>query len=154
MGGITWRIALHYGPPTLFEFALAGPSAHARCQSDDRSDEAIVDDCVNEAEISLLLGVSELGSVWPTLDIWERSENWTGEWSEKGEKWFQSHIHNVSVGSPTSILTRQQWKSKFRQHTVASLKKTNRLGTEVHAEAVCVQLVELYPPATSIDLDS
>jgi hypothetical protein len=101
MGGILWHIALHYGPSGLFASAISAPSTDIslHLHFDHTVDLTMVDDRVTKAEIVLLLGVTKSGSVWPTLDIWERHELWFGEWSAKAKRWFQSHIQQIDTSS-------------------------------------------------------
>lgn len=154
MGGILWRIALHYGPSQLFASAISGPSSDAlnlnRCEAHD----ALVDDCVSDEDISLLLGVTDRGSVWPTLDLWEKNENWSGEWGEKCERWFTGRIREIARGSPSAMLTRQQWKATVRHRTLTAFKSHRTLGTEAHAAWVCSELETLFPPPEPLALES
>ncbi|KAG2107600.1 hypothetical protein DEU56DRAFT_688819, partial [Suillus clintonianus] len=116
MGGILWRIALHYGPSGFFSSAISVPSADAslHLHFDQGADPTVVDDRLSDAEISLLLGITENGSIWPTLEIWEKNEHWSGEWNAKAERWFQAHIREISTGSHFAIRTRKQWKATVR----------------------------------------
>lgn len=101
MGGILWHIALHYGPSGLFASGILAPSIDIslHLHFDHMVDLTMVDNCVTEAEIALLLSVTENRSVWPTLDIWQRHEIWFGEWNARTERWFQSHIRQIDTGS-------------------------------------------------------
>ncbi|KAG1863907.1 hypothetical protein F4604DRAFT_1929029 [Suillus subluteus] len=147
MGGIIWRIALHYGPAGLFATAISGPSIDAavHLHFDEGGDRTTLDDRVSKAEISLLLGIAENGSIWPTLDIWERNEHWSGEWSAKAERWFQSRIRQIETSSHFSLRTRKQWKAAIRRHTAAASSNSGTVGTEAHAARVCLELDELFP---------
>ncbi|KAG2082630.1 hypothetical protein BD769DRAFT_1300352, partial [Suillus cothurnatus] len=96
MGGIVWRIALHYGPSELFASAISGPSSDATTLIHCESHETLVDDYVSDEDISLLLGITDRGSLWPTLDLWEKNENWSGEWGAKSERWFTARIREIA----------------------------------------------------------
>lgn len=108
-------------------------------------DLTMVDNCVTEAEIALLLSVTENRSVWPTLDIWQRHEIWFGEWNARTERWFQSHIRQIDTGSHFSLLSRKQWKSSIRCHTMGAFTNFRTVGTEAHVKWVCDQLDDLFP---------
>ncbi|KAG2031211.1 hypothetical protein BDR03DRAFT_1016298 [Suillus americanus] len=145
MGGIMWRIALHYGPPKLFALAISGPSSNASMLIHCESHNSLVDDTVSDEDISLLLGITDCGSLWPTLDLWEKNENWSGEWGAKSERWFTAHIREIARGSPSTVLSRQQWKSAIRRHTVTAFNSHRTFGTEAHADWVCSELEILFP---------
>jgi hypothetical protein len=153
MGGIVWRIALHYGPSELFASAISGPSSDATTLIHCESHETLVDDYVSDEDISLLLGITDRGSLWPTLDLWEKNENWSGEWGAKSERWFTARIREIARGSRSAILTRQQWKAAVRRHTVTAFNNICTVGTEAHAAWVCSQLEELFPPPESLALE-
>ncbi|KAG1885362.1 uncharacterized protein F5891DRAFT_905367, partial [Suillus fuscotomentosus] len=98
MGGIIWRIALHYGPDHLFSAALSGPSTDAYVHGNIQRNGTHIDDAVFPQDIQLLLGVAaDNSSLWPPLDIFDRYQKWTGEWTALWETWFMdrvSMIHN------------------------------------------------------------
>ncbi|KIK36125.1 hypothetical protein CY34DRAFT_16598 [Suillus luteus UH-Slu-Lm8-n1] len=152
MGGLLWRIALHYGPSELFASAISGPSSDAsklfRCEAHD----TLVDDTVSDEDINLLLGITDRGSIWPTLDLWEKNENWAGEWGARSERWFTARIREIERSSLSAILTRQQWKSAIRRHTVTAFKSDRTFGTEAHAAWVCSELETLFPPSEPLTL--
>ncbi|KAG2038741.1 hypothetical protein BDR03DRAFT_1009492 [Suillus americanus] len=152
MGGVIWRIALHYGPAGFFAAASSGPSVDAtvHLHFDEGDDHTTVDDRVSEAEIALLLGITENGSIWPTLDIWERNEHWCGEWNAKSERWFQFRIRQIESSAHFSLHTRKQWKAAIRRHTARAFSNSGTVGTEAHAERVCLELDELFPLPESI----
>lgn len=154
MGGLLWRIALHYGPSELFAAAISGPSSNAskliRCEAHG----TLVDDAVSDEDIDLLLGVTDRGSIWPTLDLWEKNENWAGEWGAKSERWFTARIREIERHSLSAILTRQQWKCAIRRHTVTAFKSDHTFGTEAHAAWVCSEIEALFPPSEPLSLDN
>jgi hypothetical protein len=105
MGGILCCIALHYGLSQLFESAILGPLNDALNLIHCEAHDALVDGCVSDEDISLLLGVTDCGGIWPTLDLWQTNENWSGECSKKSERWFTAHVREIARGSPSAILT-------------------------------------------------
>lgn len=149
-----WCIVLHYEPFQLFESAIPGPSSNALNLIDCKAHDTLVDDCVSDKDISLLLGVTNHGSIWPTLDLWQNNKNWSGEWSKKLERWFTAHMREIDRGSPLVILTQQQWKVAVCRHTVMTFNNICMLGIEAHAAWVCSQSAEFFPPSLTLTLES
>ncbi|KAG2045764.1 hypothetical protein BDR06DRAFT_351799 [Suillus hirtellus] len=116
LGGILWRIALQFGPNTLVQEALAGPSLAVTLWRSGESVGNLWDDYVTPEEIKTLLGHSYSGSesCWPPIDIWDSSKKWTGFWSDADEAWFQSHLANLSSGNLQAPKSRRTWKTCFR----------------------------------------
>ncbi|KAG2028402.1 hypothetical protein BDR03DRAFT_1019859 [Suillus americanus] len=109
MGGILWRIALHYGPPSLLSAALSGPSTDSYMHYHVDHAGPHIDDTVTQADIDLLLGVTSKGSFWPTLDIWAKSQKWHGEWSVENESWFQERLRVMHSLKKEAVVKRGQW---------------------------------------------
>lgn len=76
MGGILWRITLHYGLKSLFAAALAEPSTNAYVHGHVNCIGGEIDDIVSGADIALLLSTTEDFSLWPPADIFEMYEKW------------------------------------------------------------------------------
>ncbi|KAG1893740.1 uncharacterized protein F5891DRAFT_985561 [Suillus fuscotomentosus] len=116
VGGIIWRIALQFGPKTLIQEALSGPSSDVtRWKSGETLDD-LWDDTVTPAELEILLGQGLENSVtcWPPHDIWTSSTRWSGFWSEKDEAWFQLQLANLSSGNTEAPKTRKDWKRFYK----------------------------------------
>ncbi|KAG1722587.1 uncharacterized protein EDB91DRAFT_1004895, partial [Suillus paluster] len=98
LGGILWRIALQFGPNTLVQEALAGPSSAVTLWGSGESVGNLWDNFVTPEEINTLLGRSHSGSesCWPPNDLWDSSKKWKGFWSDADEAWFQLHLVNLS----------------------------------------------------------
>ncbi|KAG1818941.1 hypothetical protein EV424DRAFT_1539897 [Suillus variegatus] len=145
MGGLVWRIALHYGPPDLFSAALSPPSTDATLHLHFDRFGSDIDDRVTDGEIDLLLGITDRGSLWPTPDLWWRWQKWQGEWSEDLERWFQERIAVMTSRPLSALLTHARWKSSIRRHTQVALEDPSTVGTEAHAAWLCTELTRLYP---------
>lgn len=116
VGGIIWRIALQFGPNTLIQEALVGPSSDVtRWKSGETLDD-LWDDTVTPAELEILSGQGLEHSVtcWPPHDIWTSSTRWSGFWSEKDESWFQLQLANLSSGNTEAPKTRKDWKRFYK----------------------------------------
>lgn len=116
VGGIIWRIALQFGPNTLVQEALAGPSSDiTRWKSGEMLDD-LWDDMVTPAELEVLLGQGLESSVtcWPPHDIWTSSTRWSGYWLEKDESWFQLQLANLSSGNANAPKSRKDWKQFYK----------------------------------------
>lgn len=149
MGGILWRIALHYGPKSLFAAALSGPSTDAYVHGHVNRIGGEIDDMVTDADIALLLGTTEGFSLWPPADIFERYEKWQGEWSHEWEAWFQKRLQGIQSRDKSLFLTRQKWIKYRRRHTVKAYNDPEQVGSEGHAARLCTQADQLYPPTES-----
>ncbi|KAG2030460.1 hypothetical protein BDR03DRAFT_1017098 [Suillus americanus] len=132
MGGLVWRIALHYGPPGLFSAALSPPSTDAALHLHFDRFGSEIDDRVTDGEIDLLLGITDRGSIWPTPDLWRRWQKWQGEWSEDLERWFQERITAMASRPQSSLLTHAQWKSSIRRHTLVALEDASTIPTRLY----------------------
>lgn len=115
-GGILWRIALQFGPNTLVQEALAGPSSAVTLWRSGKSVGNLWDDFVTPEEINTLLGRSSSGSesCWPPNDVWDSCKKWKGFWSDADEAWFQLHLANLSSGNLQAPKSRRTWKTCFR----------------------------------------
>ncbi|KAG2063252.1 hypothetical protein BDR04DRAFT_1123391 [Suillus decipiens] len=139
MGGLVWRIALHYGPPGLFPAALSPPSTDATMHLHFDRFGSDIDDRVTDGEIDLLLGITDRGSLWPTPDLWGRWQRWQGEWSEDLERWFQGRITTMGSRKRPVLLTHAQWKSSIRRHTLVALEDPSTIS-EVQPEVTQLSL--------------
>lgn len=150
MGGIAWRIALHYGPESLFAAALSGPSTdayvHGRVDRIGRD----IDDTVTADDIALLLGTATGGgSLWPPVDIFEKYEKWQGEWSHEWEAWFQKRLLGIQCHDRSFFLSRQRWIKHRRRYTVNEYNDPAQVGSDGHAAELCTLADQLYPPMES-----
>ncbi|KAG1740274.1 hypothetical protein EDB19DRAFT_1908447 [Suillus lakei] len=116
VGGIIWRIALQFGPKTLIQEALSGPSSDVTHWKSGETLDDLWDDTVTPAELEILLGQGLENSVtcWPPHDIWTSSTRWSGFWSEKDEAWFQLQLANLSSGNTEAPKTRKDWKRFYK----------------------------------------
>lgn len=132
MGGITWRLALQFGPPELARQALDGPSSDVTVFGRGDIAEGYWDDSVTPADLGTLIGRSSTGveSCWPPQDVWESSSRWMGFWTYADEKWFQTHLQNLSSGNLAAPKTRKNWKRAFRPTAAVRL---GDCGTEIFA---------------------
>ncbi|KAG1722730.1 uncharacterized protein EDB91DRAFT_1088025 [Suillus paluster] len=155
MGGIVWRVALHYGPPSLFSAALSGPSIDAYMHHRVDRVGSDIDDTVTPDAVALLLGTSLTGrSVWPPHDTFERFQKWHGEWSEGWEDWFNKRItalYRPSMQTPAqaSFLTRKAWVDMHRKHTIIAFQSSGTDGTDAQAARLCEELCQAYPSMES-----
>lgn len=145
MGGIVWRIALHYGPSSLLPAALSGPSTDAYIHYHVDHAGPYIDDTVSQADINLLLGLTNKGSFWPNLDIWTKTQKWHGEWSSENEVWFQDRLRDMHSQKEGAVLTHAQWVRKCRRHTGYMLCSPQTIGTEAQAAHLCRLVEGLYP---------
>ncbi|KAG1727326.1 hypothetical protein EDB19DRAFT_1833142 [Suillus lakei] len=116
VGGIIWHIALQFGPNTLVQQALAGPSSDiTRWKSGEVLDD-LWDHTVTPAGMVILLGqgLDKVGTCWPPHDIWTSSAKWSGFWSEEDESWFQLQLANLSSGNINAPKTHKDWKRFYR----------------------------------------
>ncbi|KAG1717613.1 uncharacterized protein EDB91DRAFT_1259493 [Suillus paluster] len=161
MGGILWRIALHYGPASLISAALSGPSTDACMHLRADRVGSDIDDTVTPDAIALLLGTTRTGhSLWPPVDIFDRYQFWQGEWSPKWEEWFNGRIAGIhhhmqhsllnrTEKLPDLFLSRTEWSHAHRRHTAVSFKSSTVAGTDAHAARLCEEVDQLYPPTES-----
>ena len=88
-GDLLWRIAIAFGPATLYAKALAGPSSTAMLYG-RRSPPIqgnLVDDLLMPTEVTALLGVTTLHqSFWPPLELFRDSQHFNGKWSPANEE--------------------------------------------------------------------
>ncbi|KAG1759014.1 hypothetical protein EDD22DRAFT_956277 [Suillus occidentalis] len=87
VGGIIWCIALQFGPNTLIQEALVGPSSDVTRWKSGKTLDDLWDDTVTPAELEILSGqgLENLVTCWPPHDIWTSSTKWAGFWLEKDE---------------------------------------------------------------------
>lgn len=132
MGGIAWRLALQFGPPELARQALDGPSSDVTVFGRGDIAEGYWDDSVTPGDLGTLIGRSSTGveSCWPPQDVWESSSRWMGFWTYADEKWFQTHLQNLSSGNLAAPKTRKNWKRAFRPTAAVRLGDS---GTEIFA---------------------
>jgi hypothetical protein len=148
LGGILWRLALQFGPPSLLNQALAGPSSDVMIWGIGDVVDGQWDDSVTAADIATLIGVSEAGSCWPPHDVWNASCRWKGFWSDADEKWFQSHLRNLSSGNAEAGKTRKDWKRFFRPISTARSSDASIYGSEAFARELFGRLgfrIDLVP---------
>ncbi|KAG1744812.1 hypothetical protein EDB19DRAFT_1826951 [Suillus lakei] len=136
MGGILWHLALQFGPPSLLNDALAGPSLDVTTWGIGEVNGQSWDDSVTAADIAMLIGVSGTGSCWPPHDVWNSSCRWKGFWSDADEQWFQSHLRNLSSGNTEAGKTRKDWKHFFRPISAARSSDTSIYGSEAFAHVI------------------
>ncbi|KAH7918335.1 hypothetical protein BV22DRAFT_1134670 [Leucogyrophana mollusca] len=142
MGGLLWRIALEYGPPTLYHAALAGPSIDTTLYNSGEylPESGETDDTVSETEIEVLLGGLEGATtrqrlyLWPSLEMFENSGRWTGEWSARNESWFKSRTALIAGRSPAAFQSRKAWRKAFKSLSHDTLSNGSVVGTASHAE--------------------
>ncbi|KAG2045417.1 hypothetical protein BDR06DRAFT_596547 [Suillus hirtellus] len=139
MGGIAWRLALQFGPPELARPALDGPSSDVTVWGRGDIAEGYWDDSVTPADLGTLIGRSSTGveSCWPPQDVWESSSRWMGFWTDADEKWFQTHLSNLTSGNIAAPKTRKNWKRSFRPTAAARLGDS---GTELFARSLLKDL--------------
>ncbi|KAG1803907.1 uncharacterized protein HD556DRAFT_1437642 [Suillus plorans] len=149
MGGIAWRIALHYGPESLFAATLSGPSTDACLHGHVHRIGGDIDDMVTDHDVALLLGATDDTSLWPPVDIFERYEKWQGEWSHEWEAWFQKRLQGIRSGDKDLFLTRKRWIKHRRRYTAREYDDPALVGSEGHAAGLCAEADRLYPPMES-----
>jgi hypothetical protein len=146
MGGLLWRLAVHYGPDDLFSFALSGPSTDASIHCNVDRNGTDIDDTMTEDHINLLIGLtSDNHSLWPPLKFFEIYQSWEGEWSPTWETWFLERIAAIHNHSKLAFIHRADWSKKPRRHTAIAYSKESTAGTEAHARWLCEQVDELHP---------
>jgi hypothetical protein len=156
MGGILWRLALQFGPPSLLNDALAGPSSDVTIWGIGDVINGQWDDSVTAADIAMLIGVSGTGSCWPPHDVWNSSCRWKGFWSDADEQWFQSHLGNLSSGNTEAGKTRKDWKRFFRPISAARSSDASIYGSEAFARELFGQLgfrIDVIPTWNLASLD-
>ncbi|KAG2046003.1 hypothetical protein BDR06DRAFT_977803 [Suillus hirtellus] len=116
VGGIIWHIALQFGPKTLIQEALLGPSSDVTRWKSGETLDNLWDDTVTPVELEILLGqgLENLVTCWPPHDIWTSSTRWSGFWLEKDEAWFQLQLANLSSGNTEAPKTRKDWKRFYK----------------------------------------
>jgi hypothetical protein len=147
-GGLLWRIALAFGPPTLFLEAFAGPSSTATVfgrRSAPMSGN-LVDDLLMPSEVGILLGMtSNQQSVWPPLDLFKEGQHFNGEWSTDNEGWFVKQIERIASGNASALHTQKRWKSQFRRRNITDIPDCALIGSAAHAASTKATLVTTYP---------
>ncbi|KAG1848235.1 hypothetical protein F4604DRAFT_1687775 [Suillus subluteus] len=149
MGGIAWRIALHYGPESLFAAALSGPSTDAYLHGHASRIGGDIDDVVTNDDIALLLGTAGCSSLWPPPDVFEKYQKWQGEWSHEWEAWFQKRLRGIQNHDRSLFLNRLNWIKHRRRYTTNEYYNPARVGSDGHAAGLCTQADLLYPPMES-----
>ena len=103
-GDLLWRIAITFGPATLYTEALAGPSLTASIYR--RHSPLVQDNLVDDlmpTEVTALLGVTTLNqSFWPPLEMFRTSQHFNGEWSPANEGYIGPHS-TKTVEDPLSL---------------------------------------------------
>jgi hypothetical protein len=146
MGGILWRIAIHYGPPALITQILAGPLDNLRGWLHRSMSPEGMGEKLSEDEIQVLLGVTtNFRSVWPPMDIWQDSNHWNGEWSLDNETWFQGRIGLLGRMDPQSFQKRSSWKANFGRRSPGSDDAHYVDGLESQAKWLCEAFVARWP---------
>ncbi|KAG1900996.1 uncharacterized protein F5891DRAFT_1188092 [Suillus fuscotomentosus] len=144
MGGILWRLALQFSPPSLLNDALTGLSLDVTTWGIGEVNGQSWDDSVTAADIAMLIGVSGTGSCWLPHDVWNSSCQWKGFWSDTDEQWFQSHLGNLSSGNTEAGKTRKDWKHFFRPisaaRSAARSSDVSIYGSEAFARELFGQL--------------
>ncbi|KAH7908631.1 hypothetical protein BJ138DRAFT_1103346 [Hygrophoropsis aurantiaca] len=143
LGGLLWRIALEFGPPGLYQAALAGPSTDVTVYNAGEylATAGETDDVVSDDEIEILLGALD-GPLWrQRLYLWPfpafvtDSGRWTGEWTEQNESWFTTRLALIRSRSPSAFLSRKAWRSAVKPLSAATLANEGTVNTVAHAIA-------------------
>jgi len=147
-GGLLWRIALAFSPPTLYSKALAGPSSTATIfgRRSTPISGNLVDDLLMPSEVAALLGMTTTQqSVWPPLDLFKEGQHYNGEWSEDNEEWFGKHIERIVSGNPSALHSQKLWKSQFRRRNITGIPDYALIGSPAHAASTQATLLNMYP---------
>ena len=148
-GDLLWRIAIAFGPATLYVEALAGPSSTAtlyrHCSPPIQGN--LVDNLLMPTEVMALLGVTTLHqSFWPPLELFRDSQHFNGEWSPANEEWFDQHVRKIGAGDLSTLTPQKQWKTHFRRHCRAKdLPALAVVGTLDHTQSSQDTLLSSYP---------
>jgi hypothetical protein len=147
-GDLLWRIAIAFGPATLYTDALVGPSSTATLYG-RRSPPVqgnLVDDLLMPTEITALLGVTTLHqSFWPPLELFRDSQHFNSEWSPANEEWYDRHAKKIWAGDLSTLTPQKQWKTHFRRRGAKDLPALAIVGTTDHAQSSQDTLLSSYP---------
>jgi hypothetical protein len=144
-GGLLWRIAIAFGPPSLYTEALAGPSPTVTIYGRRSFSGSHVDDLLMPTEIALLLGTTDKQqSFWPPVDLFQNSQHFNGEWSAANEEWFRRQLQRINSGDISALHAHKQWKTHFRRKPV-DVPSAALGGTPAHAQDTLNTLLSLYP---------
>jgi hypothetical protein len=147
-GDLLWRIAIAFGPATLYADALTGPSSTASVygRHSPPVQNNLVDDLLMPTEITTLLGVTELNqSFWPPLELFRDSQHFNGEWSPTNEEWFDRHARKILAGDASALTPQKQWKTHFRRRGTRELPALAIVGTMDHAQSSQDTLLSSFP---------
>ncbi|KAH7905688.1 hypothetical protein BJ138DRAFT_1118245 [Hygrophoropsis aurantiaca] len=144
MGGLLWRIALEFGPPGLYQAALAGPSIDTTFYNAGEYLPATgeTDDTVSDEEVDVLLGgydgpgYRQRLSLWPPLKMLTDSGRWTGEWTETNETWFAGRVALIRAKSLLAFQSYKTWKQAVKALSAATLANEETVNTVAHTTAV------------------
>lgn len=131
-GGYTWRLALEFASPEALAKALGPPSREALEHRKGRrvtrpnaqgNSETYIDDQLTHTELMLLSCAQDLPlnhgtrSLMPLATDFEMSNAWTGEWTERDERWFRTNIKELEETQRATLNT-GDWKRRLRGPTV------------------------------------
>lgn len=115
-GGLLWRLAREYGPPTLFQAASKGLSLSATVwgQQDEVLGPMLITDIANKFELPVLLGHARgsTKSLWPPLECFNDLDCWNGEWNDNTEFWFQRQLSGIKAGAGPKL--ESEWRRDRR----------------------------------------
>ncbi|KAG1727770.1 uncharacterized protein EDB91DRAFT_1086293 [Suillus paluster] len=86
----------------------------------------------------LLHSLMGIESCWPPQDVWESSSRWMEFWTDADEKWFQTHLLNLSSGNLAALKTCRNWKRSF--WPTAAVRLGDSAGTEIFAHSLLQDL--------------
>jgi hypothetical protein len=119
-GGLAWRIAIEFGPSTLWKDTFSGPSLSVGrfFEGDFWPNPDWICEAPLSREINVLIGgvydlhngnmVRVVRSLFPPLDLFENSAHWNGFWTSENETWFGHLIGKLRRGA-LRARTRHEW---------------------------------------------
>jgi hypothetical protein len=119
-GGLAWRIAIEFGPSTLWQDTFTGPSLSVArfFEGDFWPNPDWICEAPLSREINVLIGgvydlhsgnmVRVVRSLFPPLDLFENSAHWNGVWTTENEDWFGHLVGKLRRGT-LRARTRHEW---------------------------------------------
>lgn len=120
LGGIAWRLVLHYAPQTFTGLNTNLPGLYERTAprmlQQPRQGPQSTTHCLDSTVTDALIGRLPDGtSLWPHPDVFNKSLCWNGFWEPHNESWFQARLQELQSGRPT-LYSDAQWFSVLILH--------------------------------------
>lgn len=116
LGGISWRLTLHYESNSSLAQAASHPSfISATGNSPTKRVEYVgvpMDTQLLPCDLDVLIGRLPDGrSLWPPPHVFSKSMAWNGSWKSHNEDWFQKRLGELQAEKKVIPYNEVQWRS-------------------------------------------